>query len=71
MKERGHIAPEMLYFFQKVGPSNSNLSIFENSFDSEGLHLLQFADGWVLLSNPGEILEGFRDVHYPLLLPLS
>ncbi|KAK4814152.1 hypothetical protein QYF61_009199, partial [Mycteria americana] len=29
----------------KIGPSDSNLSISENTFGSEGLHLLQFADG--------------------------
>lgn len=45
MKESGHITPEMLYFFQKIGPSDSNLSISENTFGSEGLHLLQFAYG--------------------------
>ena len=71
MKERGHITPEMLYVSQKTGPSNLNLSISENTFGSEGLHLLQFADGWVLFSNRSEVLQGFRYIHYALLLLLE
>lgn len=60
MKERRHIAAEILYFFHKIGPSKADLSTSENTFDSEGLHLLQFADGWVLFFNPGEVSKGFQ-----------
>lgn len=34
------------------------------------MHLPPFVDGGVLFSNPGEVLRGFRYVHYPLLLLL-
>lgn len=68
MKERRHIAAEIIrYFFHNIGSSKADLSISENTFGSEGLQLLQFADGWVIFFNPGEVFEGFGYIHYPLI----
>lgn len=70
IKERGHITPEMLWFFPENRPS-SNMSISENTFGSEGLHLLQlqmFEFSSLILVKSWKVSD---TLIYPLLLILE